>query len=195
MSTLAEPSVERARPDDYEVVNGVVVELPPMSGFASEVAGRILERLNVHTFSAKTGRARSDMLFSVPIPDDSGRKRKPDVAYISFERWPENGPMPYRGDPVDVVPDLAVEVASPTNDAEDLLAKAHEYLRAGVRAVWLVYPKLRQVYVYTSQGGPARVFTEREILDAGDVLPGFSVPMSALFPTMIAAPKDGNGNE
>jgi Uma2 family endonuclease len=92
--------------------------------------------------------------------------------------------MPYRGNPVDVVPDLTVEVASPTDTVEDFLAKAHEYLLAGVRLVWVVYPRLRQLHAHTSPTASPRIFTDTDTLDSGDVLPGFSVPMAGLFPAM-----------
>jgi Uma2 family endonuclease len=87
-----------------------------------------------------------------------------------------------RGNPMPVVPDLAVEVASPTNDAEELLAKVFEYLRAGSRLVWRIYPRFRQIYAYTSVTGAPRVFSEADSLEGGDVLPGFSFPMAELFP-------------
>jgi Uma2 family endonuclease len=129
-----------------------------------------------------------DMLFRVPTPRDKTRQREPDAAFISFDRWPEDRPPPYSGAPVDVVPDLVVEVASPSNLADELLLKGLDYLRAGVRLVWLVYPLSRHIYAYTSVTASPRVFTETDTLDAGEVLPGFSVPVSVVFPPVTDLP-------
>jgi Uma2 family endonuclease len=187
MSIALEPKAEPKLPHRYEVVNGQIVELPPMSGFASEVANRVRDELSAYGRSSRLGRPRMDMLFRVPLAADKTRNRRPDVAFISFDRWPEGRPMPYRGNPVDIVPDVAVEVASPTDEAEDLLEKAHEYLEAGARLVWLVYPRARVVHAYESPTA-VRVFTAADELDAGTVLPGFRVPMAQLFPPAIPEP-------
>jgi Uma2 family endonuclease len=122
------------------------------------------------------------MLFRLPLPEDTARNREPDLAFIKSDRWPQDRPMPYRGNPVDVVPNLTVEVVSPTDLGEDVVAKAHEYLRAGVELVWVIFPRLRQLYAYTAVGTAPRLFTDTDMLDAGDLLPGLSVPMAALFP-------------
>jgi Uma2 family endonuclease len=188
MATVTDDTLEAILPDRYEVVNGEVVELEPMSGFASEIANRLNTRLAVYADQNPIGRPRMDMLFRLPLPEDPKRKREPDLAFISFERWPESRPMPYRGNPVDVVPDLMVEVASPTDTAEDLMAKADDYLRAGARLVWLIYPRLRRLDAYTARGAPPRVFNETDALDGGEVLPGFSVPMAGLFPIPTGLP-------
>lgn len=188
MPTVIDATPEAQLPDRYEVVNGQVVEIPPMSAFSGEVANRVRDELAVYARSTRRGRARNDMLFRIPLPEDAARNRAPDAAFISFDRWPEDRPLPYRGNPVDVVPDLVVESASPTDDAEDLLGKAHEYLRGGVRVVWVVYPRVRQLYAYTAVGIAPQVFTEADALVCEAVLPGFSVAVSSLFPVMADPP-------
>jgi len=170
-------------PDHYDVINGVIVELPPSSLYPSEVANRLSDA--IHEFQAvkaRIGRLRMDMQFRYSLPEDPARARDPDLAFISYQRWPVDRPLPFHGNPIDVVPDLVVEVASPNNEAEELLAKVFEYLRAGARLVWLVYPRFRQIYAYTSVSGAPRVYTETDSLDGGEVLPDFSTPMAGLFP-------------
>jgi Uma2 family endonuclease len=189
MSIVIDATSEAKLPDRYEVVNGQVVEISPMSAFASEFANRLRDQLAAYGTRMSNGRARMDMLFQIPQGDDPTRNREPDVAFITFERWPETRPLPYRGNPVDVVPNLVVEVASPTDEAEDLIAKAHEYLRAGVELVWVVFPRVRQLYAYTAVDTPPRLFTETDILDASAVLPGFSIPLAPLFPIAADLPE------
>lgn len=189
MPTAIENVPEAELPDHYEVVNGKIVEVAPISAFSGEVANRIRDELTIYGRTSRRGRARNDMLFCIPLDEDRTRNRAPDVAFISFERWPEDRPMLYRGNPIDVVPNVAVEAVSPTDDAEDVIAKANEYLRGGVELVWVIFPRLRQLYAYTAANAAPLVFAETDTLDGGTVLPGFSVPMANLFPTIADEPE------
>jgi Uma2 family endonuclease len=179
--SIAEPETEVELPDRYEVIDGDIVETPPMSWFASEVANLIRDEIGAYARSSARGRCRNDMMFHVPITEDPGRNRRPDIAFISYDRWPADQPLPYRGEPAEVVPDLLVEVASPNDKAEELLSKTYEFLEAGVRLVWVVFPGLRVVHAYESVDSLRR-FKLGEDLDGGSVLPGFRVPMANLFP-------------
>ena len=86
---------------------------------------------------------------------------------------------PYE-DAWDVVPDLAVEVVSPSDIAQNLLGKVKEYFQAGVRLVWVVYPIQRCIHVYEAWNR-IRVVTETDELDGGEVLPGFRRSLDRLF--------------
>jgi Uma2 family endonuclease len=174
------------RPDRYEVIDGEIVAIPDMGVYSAETANLIRDELTIYARATKSGRPRQEMLFPIPSPSDPNRQRRPDVAFVSNERWPDHLAIPLEGNPAPVVPDLAVEVISPSDNAEDLLDKLHEYLRAGVRLVWLVWPRDRSVHAYS---GPksVRIFTIEDTLDAGELLPGFAVPMASLFPERPAA--------
>ncbi|HKR97084.1 MAG TPA: Uma2 family endonuclease, partial [Candidatus Angelobacter sp.] len=54
--------------------------------------------------------------------------------------------------PVDGAPALAVEVISPSNSAQDMAKKTQQYLAAGSKIVWIVYPSLRLVEIHTPSG-------------------------------------------
>jgi Uma2 family endonuclease len=71
-------------------------------------------------------------------------------------------------------PDLAVEVVSPNDSAEDIEKKVIEYLRYSTRMVWVFYPTTQTVVVDTPQG-TQRLDTDGT-LDGGDVLPASSSP-------------------
>ena len=74
------------------------------------------------------GRAVVEMLFRIdPAPN---LQRRPDLAFVSYERWPRGKRVPEDA-AWDVVPELAIEVVSPTNLAEDLLAKVHDISTRG----------------------------------------------------------------
>ena len=185
-AVLEEPAVRRSvwiDPDSrFEIIDGREVEVPPMSAYSNEVGNRIFRRLSVFLDQNEIGEAQLGALFHLKLPKD--RSRIPDVAFISYERWPKNRPFPYRGNLRDVVPELTVEVVSPNDGIEELMTKLDEYFRAGVRLVWIVHCNLRQVYVYQSLTS-IRVLTETEELEGGDVLPGFRTPIGRLFPAVL----------
>lgn len=99
-----------------------------------------------------------------------------DIAFVSESRAPEPPDFSW----YEVGPDLAVEVISPSNKASDTHLKVTQLLNAGARLVWLVYPATRTVEAHTSAG--AKTLREDETLSGGDVLPGFEIRVSDLFP-------------
>jgi Uma2 family endonuclease len=109
--------------------------------------------------------------------DEEGRDvvRAPDVAFVVKNRTQEQPSPKY----VPFAPDLAVEFVSPNDDAEDIEKKVQEYLRGGTRMVWVLYSATRSVTVHTPDG-IYRV-TADGTLDGGDVLPGFSLPLTKIF--------------
>lgn len=164
----------------YELVDGERVAMPRMSYYSSRIATRIVGRLLVYLEAHPSGEAALETLFRVPTPADPGRNRRPDAAFVSFDRWPANRSADPYQNAWDVVPDLAVEVVSPSDLAEDLRAKVLEYFAAGVRLVWVVYPINRLADVFESPD-LIRVVSGDTELDGGDVLPGFRLRLSSLF--------------
>jgi Uma2 family endonuclease len=176
---LAEPSVGSADEPLYEIIDGQRVELPPMSVYANWVAAQFFGALSLFSERHSIGRYFAQMLFRLPL--NRSRNRRPDVAFVTFDRWPKNRPIPATDNAWEVVPDLAIEVISPNDFADEMMQKITEYFQAGVRLVWIVYPLHRLVYVYES---PVRVrgLGHTDELDGGSVLPGFRVPLANLFP-------------
>jgi Uma2 family endonuclease len=164
----------------YELVDGRRVEIPPMSIYATKITNRLTARLNVFVETRQLGEIVSEGLFRLPLPQDLSRNRRPDIAFVSFERWPANRPVDVTVNAWDVVPDLAIEVTSPTDRAEDQREKVLEYFQAGVRCVWVVYPRLGLVDVYDSPTS-LRIFASDGSLLGDPVLPGFQLPLAELF--------------
>jgi len=108
----------------------------------------------------------------------SGLVRIPDVAFVSWERFPDRR-LPTEPIP-DLAPDLAVEVLSPNNTPREMARKRQEYFATGVRLVWLVDPAARTVEVYTAPESSTHL-REQDTLDGGVVLPGFTLPLQELF--------------
>src|SRR5271165_2018167 len=91
----------------YEIIDGQRVGLPPMGINASLIASSIFGFLWVHARSNVLGHAVCDGLFHLPLPAD--RNRRPDVAFVSYDRWPKARPLPERDNAWDVLPNLVVE--------------------------------------------------------------------------------------
>ncbi len=175
----APPSVVVADEPLYEIVDGQRVELPPMSVYANRIAFEVAHRVANFAETNDLGVAITETLFHLALPVD--RNRRPDAAFVSYARWPKGRANPIRDNAWNVVPDLAVEVISPTDLAEDLIEKLGEYFQAGVRLAWVVYPSSRLVYVYDSLTS-IRVLTAEGELDGGAVLPEFRLKIASLFP-------------
>lgn len=103
--------------------------------------------------------------------------RIPDVSFVSWERVPEEG-VPEGYWPM--APDLAVEIVSPNDRADDVREKVWEYLEAGTRQVWVLWPRQRAASVYR-KGAPTLELGAEDSLEGGEVLPGFRVRVSDLF--------------
>ena len=102
--------------------------------------------------------------------------RIPDVSYVPADRMREID-LDKR---IQEAPALAIEVVSPTDLAEGLTQKVKQYLAAGAKAVWVFYPKTRDVQVFRADGG-SFVRREHEALDDQDLLPGFSLDLKSVF--------------
>ncbi len=175
--------------DFYEIVDGLRVEVPAMSAYAARVATRLSFELILAARAARAGEVVVEALFRIPLDRDRTRNRRPDLAFVSFDRWPADKPLPQTDNAWDVVPDLAVEVISPTNFFEDVIAKVSEYFLGGVRLVWVVMPVERRVFVFDTPD-VVRVVTDAGSLDGGAVVPGFLLPLADLLdpPQPAAAP-------
>jgi Uma2 family endonuclease len=161
----------------YEVVDGRRVELPPMGIIATMVSSILHARMCIYADDRRLGRAISECLFVLDSRRDI--RRRPDVAFVSKERWPYERPLPDSGD-WHVVPDLAVEVISPNDLFHEVIAKMREYFRYDVRQVWLVLPNDQEVHIH-QKGKQPFVLTMTDELDGGELLAGFRLPLATLF--------------
>lgn len=107
-----------------------------------------------------------------------GQVRIPDVSFYYWSRFP-NREMGVE-QILNCVPDLAVEVLSPSNTPEEMLRKRREYFEGGAKLVWIVDPEQKTVEVFTAVD-QSTVLTEDQVLEGGDVLPGFKLSIAKWF--------------
>lgn len=158
----------------FELVDGVLVR-KVMGAYESFLACVLIQQLNNFVRPRKLG--------VVLGPDgmirlNPGLVRIPDAAFIAIDRLP-NRRMP-REPICPVVPDIAIEILSKGNTAKEMAEKRAEYFDAGVRIVWFVDHIKRTVRVFTARER-SRLFQEGRSVDAGAVLPGFTLEVAAIF--------------
>lgn len=166
----------------FYMIDGEIIEMSPVQRVHSRLASMIDFFLRGYVMSKDLGEVHVEHGFRPP----GGRNTMlaPDVAFISHARL--------SGQPADgfisVMPDLAVEIASPNDSLAQLRRKARIYLDNGSRLVWIVLPSQSGVDVCRSASG-ARLNIEfvgaDGALSGEDALPGFELELSRLF----AAPK------
>jgi Uma2 family endonuclease len=157
-----------------ELVRGELHMMSPSGAQHGIVAGNLFMAVGGHvrahglgrTFAAETG---------FLIREDPDTVRAPDVAFVRTGRPPTPPRGFYPG-----APDLAVEVLSPDDRPGYVREKAAEWLEAGARAVWVVDPDARAVTVHEPRRKP-RTHGEADTLHGGGVLPGFEMPVRAIF--------------
>lgn len=76
-------------------------------------------------------------------------------------------------------PELAIEVVS-SETAVRLENKIELYFSHGSKSVWVIYPTTRTVRIFDVTGGAKRFERDQPLVDPA-VLPGFSIPTSAIF--------------
>ena len=166
-------------PDDgfrYELVKGELRRMSPAGGEHGAVVWNLSSLLGPHIKADKLGQGfGAETGFKIAADPDT--VRAPDVAFVRRERIPEAGiPKNFW----EIAPDLAVEVVSPGDTYDEVDEKVNDWLDAGTRAVWVVNPRKRLVSVYRSVKD-VTILTEEDVLDGGDVLPGFSCKVSEIF--------------
>ena len=163
-----EELLEMSDSKQYELVDGNLEEKEE-SYLSSLIGTEVSRRLSTHVLEHELGTVTgSDASFQC-FDDDPLKVRRPDAAFIARGRLPVEELA--RGH-VTVAPDLAVEVVSPNDYVYELNKKVQEYLRAGVRLVWVIDPENRTLLVYRANRTLAE-FQPDEELTGEDVIPGF----------------------
>jgi len=166
-------------PDDgwrYELIRGALHRMAPMGIERGVVAMRLGWRLAQYVETHGLGFVNAAETGS-RLARNPDRVRAADVSFVSQERVSvvRTGPGFGIG-----APDLAVEVVSPGDRPAEVQEKVHEWLDAGTRMVIMIDPSKQRVTVYRSPTDTT-VLTINDELTGGDVVPGWVMPVSALF--------------
>lgn len=164
----------------YELIRGRIVMTPPARWPHGQVEARIVSTLTAFVDPRGLGIVLgSSAGYELP----SGDTVEPDVSFITQERLMA-GPTPVAGEFVRIVPNLVVEILSPTTARYDRTEKKLLYEENGVEEYWLVDPGQQEVTVFHLLGNR---YNGEERLTVGEtlssrVLAGFTVEVRSLFP-------------
>ena len=158
----------------YELIRGVLSEKVTAGDPHGIVVSRVDTALSNYSDANDYGETRTGEP-GYRLDRNPDTVRAPDVAWIA----PGRVPAGTRGYP-DLAPDLAVEVKSPSNSYAELADKALMWLSYGSREVWMMDPE-RVTVTRHRPGVQPEMLYEDDVLDGGDLLPGFTIPVWRLF--------------
>ena len=160
-------------PERAELVRGVLVVREPPGFNHGAIVVRLASLLNDYVRSHSMGLVvAGDAGFHLATDPDTVRGA--DVAFVRRERLPDPPPVAFAA----FAPDLAVEILSPNDRPGAVLAA--DWLSGGTRLVWVIDPMRRVARIY-QEDGTELVIDDRDALDGGSVLPGFSCPLDSIF--------------
>ena len=160
-----------------ELVKGRVIRMPPNYPYHGYVCSEMLFRLRQFLETVTAGRVFANDS-GVITERDPDTVRGADIAFYSFARLPP-GEVP-QGDYFEVVPELVVEVRSPSDRWRKVIVKVGEYLTAGVTVVMVLDPQTKSAQLYRDEGLP-QTFGPDDTLTLPDVLPGFEFLVRQVF--------------
>jgi Uma2 family endonuclease len=166
-----------ALPDDgkrYDLVKGALVEMGRPKPRHGHLAIRLGSAVNVFVDSHNLGIVTTESGYVLARDPDT--VVGPDVAFLSKARLEK----PDLDEYIPLAPDLAVEIVSPNDRAQEINDKVNAYLAAGTRLVWTLYPDSQEVHVHQGNG-TIQVIKIDGVLDGGDALPGFTLPLREIF--------------
>lgn len=174
-------------PDDghwlYELVDGRLVRMPHPGGRHGRIALRLGAALLVFVEKHQLGDVlAAETGFIITRPGDAGEvELAPDVSFVRKGRAPVRHSLE-EAKPWRLAPDLVAEVASPDQYRPGMGVKARQWLAGGVRLVWVVWPKEREVDLWLpGQQDEAQTLRLGDALDGRDVVPGFAYALEELF--------------
>ena len=189
----AAPLLERSAAQSSEEVRPEELELYANERLVELVDGRVKEK-TVSALSHRIANVLNRPLSNWAVADDRGETfvestfqcfehkpkqvRRPDVAYVPAARLLD---YDFAGAHLTVVPDLVVEVVSPSDNVYDLAERLDDFRRAGTRRAWVIDPVRRTLLVRRGPGDVSELVGDAEIADP-EVLPGFSARLDDLFP-------------
>ena len=162
----------------YELIDGQLVERN-MGAKSSYLAARLLRLLGLATDAQGLG-----LLFGTDcgyqiFADDSSRVRYADGSFIQRGRLPSDAPPEGH---CRIPPDVAIEAVSPNDLARAIEEKVEQWLAAGVRLVWVLYPDTHRLHVHRYDGTVSKLRSDADdVLSGEDVVPGFQCRVAEIF--------------
>jgi len=155
---------------NHELVDGELVDVSGNTLCHNLLRGRLVSLLLFYVDEHKLGSVISEQDY-----DFDGNAHGPDVTFFGLDKVKLcNGKLRVQR----FVPDLAIEIASPSDTFENLIGKAHRYRKCGTKEVWIFSIDSREAFVHSANG---RVILDENGIFESSLIPGFSVRIGDLF--------------
>jgi Uma2 family endonuclease len=167
----------------YELINGRIIMNPPSGWPDGEAEGDVAYLLKSHVKPRALGMVcGATQGYELP----NGHTVAPDASVILKGRL-EQGPKPVMGKFLRIVPNLAVEVISPSSENRDRVTKKEIYAEAGVDEYWIVDYRMRTVSVFHLL--PGGVYDSGEVFRSSEkirshILPDLDARVDECFPVL-----------
>ena len=160
----------------YELDRGELIAAPSPTPRHNIISGEVLNRMIAFAEEKNCGQP----FYAIDVKLGENTVRRPDVMFFRRERLKG---IDLKQVPMLVVPDLVIEVVSKFDRPDDLMLKVRQYVRAGVQAVWVLYPKTREAYRYVPQALQPTVLDAEHggKFEEPELLPGFSILLSDIL--------------
>lgn len=172
----------------FELIDGEIVKLSPTIHRHTKIIYRLMNLILDYINPRQLGVIYPESPFI--LPELSGKRRwvkgsrVPDLMFIRAERLAVYEQEVSDEEPLALVPDLVVEIVSPTDSFTAVGEKMARYLLDGVEIVWVIDPRRRVVWVSTSEG--RKEVTADQTLSADPVIPGLTIQVSRIFETQTS---------
>lgn len=163
-------------PGRFDLIRGELLRMAPTGGEHGEIAMELARHIANHVADHGLGRVYIDEA-GFTLSEEPPTVLCPDIAFVASDRLP---PRSERRGFLELAPDLAVEIVSPSDRMRQVEMKIDEYLAASVRLVWVIEPRLRRATVHSVDRTPI-VLEEDDDFDGEEVLPGFRLLVARIF--------------
>ncbi len=170
----------------FELINGERVDLLPHNGGHTFIIRLLFRLLDHFVIQHGLGDVFIEMTFILPDTFDSSwvkGSRTPDILFFTAQRFTafEAANPNWYKTPVDLVPDLVIEVVSPHDSFSYVNEKVRLYLADGVRVIWVVDSQRQRMTVYEPDLERGMELSGDGVLDGGELLPGFKLSLPEIF--------------
>jgi Uma2 family endonuclease len=170
----------------FELIDGQRIILSPQNFGHSSIANFLLRRFQFFDPDNKFGEAFVETPFVMPSQDNPNwvkGSRVPDVMFVRAERIQayKTANPDWFDQPLKMLPDLVVEIVSPTDSYSEITTKVEKYLEDGVPLIWVIDRKQRTVAVRAANSNQTTTYYADQKLTGGDVIPGFEIAVADIF--------------
>lgn len=175
--------MSRFEEQPFELINGELVTLAPTKKSHNKISKRIYDQILFYLVENDIGEVFFETTFILEdVTNWVAGSRVPDISFYEKSRYEvheEQNPDTEQK-PFILVPDLVVEVVSPTDKYSEINVKVDTYLTDGVKLIWIVDPQRKTIAAYEDSDSP-KTYRLEDTLTGGSVLKGFEVPIIDIF--------------